>query len=122
MKCPIPARVPSSGASRVFRGLVVLATGAGAAFGIGIDAQTDRMTTDTFKGLAFRSIGPGITTGRIQDIAIDPKNPSVWYVAAASGNLWKTENRGNTFTPIFDDYGSYSLGAVTVDPKDSNIV
>ena len=48
--------------------------------------------------------------------------PSVWYVAAASGNLWKTENRGNTWTAIFDDYGSYSLGAVTVDPKDSNVV
>ncbi len=66
--------------------------------------------------------GPTSTTGRISDVAIDPKNPNVWYVAAASGGLWKTENRGNTFTPIFDDYGSYSLGAVTVDPKDSNVV
>ena len=59
---------------------------------------------------AFRSIGPSLTTGRISDIAIDPKNPSVWYVAASSGNLWKTENRGNTWTPIFETYGSYSLG------------
>ena len=40
----------------------------------------------------------------------------------AAGNLWKTENRGNTWTPIFDEYGSYSLGAVDVDPKDSNVV
>ena len=53
--------------------------------------------------LAFRSVGPSLTTGRISDIAIDPKNPNVWYVAASAGNLWKTENRGNTFTPIFDE-------------------
>ena len=75
-----------------------------------------------FKEFAFRSLGPDLTTGRISDIAIDPKNPNVWYVAASAGNLWKTENRGNTWTPIFENYGSYSLGAVTVDPKDSNIV
>ena len=77
---------------------------------------------DPFKELAFRSIGPSLTTGRVQDVAIDPKNPDVWYVASASGNLFKTENRGNTWAAVFDDYGSYSLGAVTVDPKDSNVV
>ncbi len=100
---------------------VVLAVCAAAA-AMDLNGQSDRMTRDTFKDVAFRSIGPGLTTGRVQDVAIDPKNPSVWYVAAASGNLWKTENRGNTFTPVFDDYGSYSLGAVVVDPRDSNIV
>ena len=45
---------------------------------------------------------------------IDPKNPNVWYVASASGGLFKTENRGNTFTSIFDEGGSFSLGAVKV--------
>jgi photosystem II stability/assembly factor-like uncharacterized protein len=105
---------------RVWRSLFALATGAMAT--VGINGQTDRLTADNFKDFAFRSIGPGLTSGRIADVAIDPKNPSVWYVAAAAGNLWKTDNRGNTFTPIFDRYGSYSLGAVTVDPRDSNIV
>jgi photosystem II stability/assembly factor-like uncharacterized protein len=89
---------------------------------IDLNGQSGGMTRETFKEFAFRSIGPGLTTGRVQDVAIDPKNPSVWYVAAASGNLWKTENRGNTFTPVFDEYGSYSLGAVVVDPRDSNVV
>ena len=74
------------------------------------------------KSFAFRSVGPNLTTGRISDVAVDPKNPSVWYVAVAAGNLWKTENRGNTWTAVFDEQGSYSLGAVTVDPKDSNVV
>jgi len=84
--------------------------------------NADRMTADTFEGFAFRGIGPNLTTGRISDVDIDPKNPNVWYVASASGGLWKTENRGNTFAPIFDDYGSYSLGCVVVDPRDSNVV
>jgi photosystem II stability/assembly factor-like uncharacterized protein len=80
------------------------------------------VTADTLKGLSFRSIGPFITTGRVSDVDIDPKNPNVWYVASASGGLFKTENRGNTFTPVFDEGGSFSLGAVVIDPKDSNIV
>jgi photosystem II stability/assembly factor-like uncharacterized protein len=93
-----------------------------AALGAQAPQATDGITLDSFKGIEFRSIGPSITTGRISDVDIDPKNPNVWYVASASGGLWKTENRGNTFAPIFDQYGSYSLGCVVVDPKDSNVV
>ena len=77
---------------------------------------------DRFDGFAFRALGPGLTSGRISDVEVDPNNPSIWYVATSSGNLWKTENRGNTWTPIFEDYGSFSLGAIVVDPKDSNVV
>lgn len=80
------------------------------------------LDADAVRRIEFRSIGPSLTTGRISDIAVDPGNPNVWYVAAAAGNLWKTENRGNTWTPIFDEYGSYSLGAVIVDPRDSSVV
>src|SRR4029453_13646410 len=101
---------------RVWRSLLVgLVCGIAAA----VHGQANPMTADTFKDCAFRSIGPGLTSGRISDVAVDPKNPSVWYVAAAIGGLWKTDNRGNTFTPIFDRYGAHSLGAVTVDPRDS---
>jgi photosystem II stability/assembly factor-like uncharacterized protein len=81
-----------------------------------------RLTAGAMTGFAFRAVGPSLTTGRISDVAVDPKNPSIWYVAAAAGNLWKTENRGNTWTAIFEAHGSYSLGAVTVDPKDSSVV
>jgi photosystem II stability/assembly factor-like uncharacterized protein len=85
-------------------------------------ASADRLTTDVLKGLEFRSIGPAISTGRVQDIAIDPKSPNTWYVATAFGGLWKTTNRGTTFTPIFDDGGSFTLCCVVVDPKSSNVV
>jgi len=66
----------------------------------------------------WRSIGPAVASGRIADIAIDPTDRSIWYVAASSGNVWKTTNAGTTWTPIFDDYGSYSIGAIALDPND----
>jgi photosystem II stability/assembly factor-like uncharacterized protein len=66
----------------------------------------------------FRNIGPAVMSGRIADIAIDPTDRSVRYIAAASGGVWKTNNAGTTWSPIFDGYGSYSIGCVTVDPND----
>jgi photosystem II stability/assembly factor-like uncharacterized protein len=94
---------------------------AAAAASIGAQSQPG-ITAEMLKGMPLRTTGPDITTGRVSDIDIDPRNPNVWYVASASGGLFKTENRGNTFTPIFDNGGSYSLGAVKIDPKDSNVV
>ena len=82
----------------------------------------DQLSADVLKGLAFRSIGPVIQTGRVQDVAIDPKNPNTWYIASAFGGLWKTTNRGATFTPIFDDGGSFNLCCVVIDPKNSNVL
>jgi photosystem II stability/assembly factor-like uncharacterized protein len=72
---------------------------------------------DRFKGLAFRGLGPAMISGRVTDIAIDPRNSAIRYVTAASGNVWKTINAGTTWTPIFDDQGSYSIGCVTLDSK-----
>jgi photosystem II stability/assembly factor-like uncharacterized protein len=81
-----------------------------------------QLTADLVKGLEVRNIGGIFTSGRIADIAVDPKNRSTWYIATASGGLWKTTNRGLNFQPIFDDQGSYSLGVVVVDPKNSDVV
>jgi photosystem II stability/assembly factor-like uncharacterized protein len=72
--------------------------------------------------LKFRSIGPALMSGRIADIAIDPVRPNTWYVAAGSGNLWKTVNAGTTWTPIFENYGSYSIGCVAIDPNDRHTI
>ena len=72
--------------------------------------------------LKFRSVGPAFMSGRIGDIAIDQKNPNTWYVAVASGGLWKTSNAGTTFKPIFDSQKSYSIGCVTIDPSTSSTI
>src|SRR5881227_653214 len=86
------------------------------------DKAAPRLTADLLRALEPRNIGPYMTSGRVADIAVDPKNRSTWYVVSASGGLWKTTNRGLTLRPIFDQGGSYSLGCATVDPNNSNIV
>ncbi|HEX6863631.1 MAG TPA: glycosyl hydrolase, partial [Thermoanaerobaculia bacterium] len=80
------------------------------------------MTAGTFAGLELRGIGPALTSGRVIDIAVDPAKPSTWYVAVASGGVWKTTNAGNTFTPIFDGQPVFSIGCVTVDPRNPLVV
>ena len=82
----------------------------------------DRLTSETFGGLRFRSIGPAVTSGRVVDIAVHPDNRKIHYVAAASGGVWKTENSGTTWTPIFDDQPSYSIGCVRMDPNNPLVV
>ncbi|HEX6914976.1 MAG TPA: hypothetical protein VF145_07025 [Chitinophagaceae bacterium] len=84
--------------------------------------KDDPVNATLLSGLRFRSIGPAITSGRIADLAVNPQNFSEYYVAVASGGVWKTTNAGLTFTPLFDKEGSYSIGCVTVDPRNPNIV
>ena len=55
--------------------------------------------------------------GRISDIAVHPSDRSIWYVAAGSGGVWKTDNAGVTWQPVFDDQPVYSIGCVTIDPN-----
>src|SRR5881392_2593650 len=76
----------------------------------------------TFAGLELRPLGPALTSGRIIDLAVDPRDARVWYIATAGGGVWKTTNAGNTFTAIFDDQKSFSIGCVTIDPRDSLVV
>src|SRR5688500_5701814 len=82
----------------------------------------DPMSTPTFNGLRMRSIGPAFTSGRISGFAVDPNHWTRYYVAVASGGVWKTMNAGTTWTPIFDNEASYSIGAITLDPKNPLVV
>ena len=76
----------------------------------------------TFNGLKLREIGPGLVSGRISDIAVHPREPKRYFVSVASGGVWKTDNAGTTWKPIFDEQGSYSVGCVTLDPNDPLVV
>ena len=73
-------------------------------------------------GLPLRTIGPALTSGRISDFAFHPEHKHVYYTAVSSGGLFKTENNGTTWTPLFDDEGSYALGVVELDPANPKIV
>ena len=73
-------------------------------------------------GFEFRSIGPAFMSGRIADIAIDPTNENIWYVAVGSGGTWKTTNAGTTWTPLTDDQSFYSTGCITIDPSNPAVI
>ncbi|HET7038687.1 MAG TPA: hypothetical protein VFH97_02305, partial [Gemmatimonadales bacterium] len=73
-------------------------------------------------GLRLRLIGPATISGRIGDLAVHPKDRDTWYVAVASGGVWKTTNHGVTFTPVFDGEGSFAIGVVVIDPGNPNVV
>ena len=75
-----------------------------------------------FSGLRLREVGPAVMGGRIADIAVHPTNSSTWYIAVGSGGLWKTTNAGITWTPVFDDQPSYSIGTVTIDQNNPDVV
>lgn len=77
----------------------------------------DPMGTSVFSGLRFRSIGPAVTSGRVIAFAVDPTDRTKYYVAVASGGVWKTVNAGTTWTPVFDNEGAFSIGAIALDPK-----
>lgn len=72
--------------------------------------------------LKWRSIGPAWCSGRIADFAVNPENTKEFYVGVASGGVWKTTNNGTTWKPVFDKYGSYSIGVVELDPNNPNVV
>jgi photosystem II stability/assembly factor-like uncharacterized protein len=67
--------------------------------------------------MRFRPIGPAVTSGRVIAFAVDPTDRGKYYVAVASGGVWKTVNSGTTFTPVFDGEGAFSIGAIAADPK-----
>ncbi len=85
-------------------------------------ASDDPMNAATFSGLRLRGIGPAFTSGRVVGFAVDPQNSQHYFVAAASGGVWKTVNDGISWTPVFDAQGSYSIGTVVIDPKNPSVV
>ena len=88
------------------------------------ETQQDSPLTDPalYQGLQFRNVGPALMSGRISDIAIHPQDKSTWYIAVGSGGVWKTVNAGTTWTPVFDGQPVYSIGCVSIDPKNPDTI
>jgi len=82
----------------------------------------DPINARTFASLRARQIGPAMISGRILQIAVFPDDSSHYMIAVAAGNIFMTENNGTTWTPVFENYGSFSVAWITIDPKNPSIV
>ena len=80
------------------------------------------MKASSYSALKWRGVGPAVTSGRIIDMAINPNKTYQWYIAVACGGVWKTDNAGTSFSPIFDGQGSYSVGCIKMDPNNENVI
>ena len=82
----------------------------------------NRSTNPILSSFRFRSIGPASMGGRVDDIAVAATNHSVIYIGYATGGVFRSVNAGTTFEPVFESYGSASIGALAVDPTNPDIV
>src|SRR5438874_2068777 len=89
--------------------------------GVGGSALAQRFSPDLFRSLHWRSIGP-FRGGRTRAVAGVPSQPNVFYIAQVNGGVWKTDDYGRTWTPIFDDQPTGSIGCIAVAASDANIV
>lgn len=76
---------------------------------------------ELFGDMKARHIGPALMSGRVSDLELHPTNDRIVYAGAAGGGVWKSNNGGATFNPIFDEY-CQSIGAVDVDPSNPDNV
>jgi len=86
------------------------------------ETAAPKLTDILFKNFKARSIGPATMGGRVSDIAIDPRNPAIFFVGLSTGGLFKTGDNGVTFDAVFEKQPVQSIGAVAIAPSDSDIV
>ncbi|WP_288073230.1 hypothetical protein [Hydrotalea sp.] len=81
----------------------------------GLEKKSALIAQSVINQIPFRNVGPSIMSGRVVDLAVNPKNPTQFYVAYATGGLWYTQNNGQSFTPVFDSMQVITIGAIAVD-------
>jgi len=86
-----------------------------------LQAKAKKAASSNLKDVAFRNIGPTVMSGRIDDIEVNPNDPTEFYVAYATGGLWHTTNNGQSFTPIFDNELVIGIGDIAVNWKTRTI-
>ena len=79
-----------------------------------LQQQAAMQASSLLKNIPFESIGPTVMSGRVVDLAVNPDNPTEFYVAYASGGLWYTDNNGISFSPIMDNAATQNIGDIAV--------
>ncbi|MGW8266082.1 MAG: VPS10 domain-containing protein, partial [Longimicrobiales bacterium] len=103
-------------------GMTLLLLASLAVLPAGAQGRNPTLTTTDLQGYRWRELGPAVTSGRITAFAVRPDDPDVIFAATASGGAWKTENGGTTWRPVFHEEGSVSLGAISLDPSNPEVV
>jgi photosystem II stability/assembly factor-like uncharacterized protein len=92
----------------------ICAAAAVAAAPVDDEGDTRTLQARDLNALKWRSIGPASMSGRVSAIALAPGNPKTYYVGYGTGGVWKTTNNGTTFTPVFDEEATSSIGSIAV--------
>src|ERR1044071_5865335 len=82
---------------------------------MGMKAKKDSEQRSIVSDLEFRNVGPSIMSGRVVDVDVNPNDPTIFYVAYATGGVWYTNNNGTSFTPVFDNMPELNIGDIAVD-------
>jgi photosystem II stability/assembly factor-like uncharacterized protein len=85
-------------------------------------STAQKISLDQFKNLKPRNIGPAGMSGRITAIDAVVTNPNIFYVGAASGGVWKTENSGQTWSPVFDEQPIQNIGSIAIQQSNPSVV
>jgi photosystem II stability/assembly factor-like uncharacterized protein len=85
-------------------------------------STAQKISLDQFKNLKPRNIGPAGMSGRITAIDAVVTNPNIFYVGAASGGVWKTENSGHSWSPVFDEQPIQNIGSIAIQQSNPSVV
>jgi len=85
-------------------------------------AEAQPLDLSKFQNLNIRNVGPANMSGRITTIDVVESNPKIMYVGAASGGVWKSENGGSAWQPVFDDQPTQNIGAVAIQQSNPSVV
>ena len=91
-------------------------------FCVTLSVFAQKVNLDQFKNWKPRNIGPAGMSGRITAVDAVVANPNIIYLGAASGGVWKTENSGQNWTPVFDDQPIQNIGSVAIQQSNPNVV
>jgi len=104
-----------------FRRFALTGLGLSLIFSLASAARAEQYPESAYQEMLWRMIGP-FRGGRTRAVAGVPSQPNVFYIGQVNGGVWKSDDYGRTWTPIFDAEPTQSIGAIAVAPSDPNIV
>lgn len=103
-------------------GVLMVLAGAAAAQVPRDTVEINKSSDPLLESIRFRSVGPASMGGRIDDIQVSESNPNIIYLGYAVGGVFRSTNNGTSFEPVFETYGSASIGAMAINPTNPDIV